>query len=69
MLSGSLDYYLQFPQWVHSITSQDFIRVAQQYLNPKQYAVAFAVPGSTATATGLEDVSPQEIAKLGGEKI
>jgi predicted Zn-dependent peptidase len=68
MLSGSLDYYLQFPQWVQSITTHDLMRVAQQYLNPKQYAVAFAVPGSTATATGLEDVSPQEIAKLGGEK-
>jgi zinc protease len=68
MLSGSLDYYLQFPQWVQSITTHDLMRVAQQYLNPKQYAVAFAVPGSAATATGLEDVSPQEIAKLGGEK-
>lgn len=54
-LSGHLDYYLNYVQGIQSITPQDLMRVAQQYLNPRRYAVVFGVHGPKPTPASIQD--------------
>lgn len=42
---GDLGYYTNYLPLLQSISPEDIQRVAQQYLSPKTYAVAFGVPG------------------------
>jgi zinc protease len=50
-LSQSLPFYLNFRELANSITQEDVIRVATQYLSPLRYAVVFGVPPQHAGAT------------------
>jgi zinc protease len=54
-LIGNLDYYLNYVQRIQSITPQDLMRVAQQYLNPRRYAVVFGVHGPRPTPASIQD--------------
>lgn len=57
-LGKSLPYYLNYVQLVNSITAEDLMRVAQQYLNPNQYVVVFGVPKNPQPAPSPSAPAP-----------
>jgi zinc protease len=51
-LHGNVNYYLQYPQLLNSITLQDIWTAANKYVNPRTYVVAFGVPGRSNKSPG-----------------
>ena len=64
---GNLGYYTHYLQILQSLKPEDIQQVAQHYLNPRTYAVAFGVPGyaekKPGNPFGAEQASDKKEAK------
>lgn len=50
-VTNTLPYFLNYERIANLITAEDLQRVAEQYLNPRTYAVVFATPAQPVSAS------------------
>lgn len=61
---GDMNYLLKYPQILDSITPSDIQRMLMYYVNPKTYAVAFGIPGTSVKEAGNPFATEKKLVTL-----